>query len=121
MNEQGRTDEAITYVNMVRQRAGAALLNSNQYTQVTGQDNMRERIRNERRWEFAGEGVNFFDEMRWRTWHESKMFDGAGLKQIWGEMQSSYSWGGDYLYNWAIPRTEIQMNTNLEQNDGWID
>ena len=52
---------------------------------------------------------------------ESKMFDGAGLKQIWGEMQSSYSWGGDYLYNWAIPRTEIQMNTNLEQNDGWID
>ena len=121
LNEQGRTDEAITYVNMVRQRAGAALLNSNQYTQVTGQDNMRERIRNERRWEFAGEGVNFFDEMRWRTWHESKMFDGAGLKQIWGEMQSSYSWGGDYLYNWAIPRTEIQMNTNLEQNDGWID
>ena len=121
LNEQGRTDETITYVNMVRQRAGAALLNSNQYTQVTGQDNMRERIRNERRWEFAGEGVNFFDEMRWRTWHESKMFDGAGLKQIWGEMQSSYSWGGDYLYNWAIPRTEIQMNTNLEQNDGWID
>ena len=121
LNEQGRTDETITYVNMVRQRAGAALLNSNQYTQVTGQDNMRERICNERRWEFAGEGVNFFDEMRWRTWHESKMFDGAGLKQIWVEMQSSYSWGGDYLYNWAIPRTEIQMNTNLEQNDGWID
>lgn len=121
LNEQGNTDEAVTYVNMIRERAGVALLNSNSYTQVTGQDDMRERIRNERRWEFAGEGVNFFDEMRWQTWEESKFFDGAGLKEIWGSVQYSYSWGGDYLYNWAIPRDEIQMNGNLVQNDGWID
>lgn len=121
LNEQGKTDEAITYVNMVRKRAGVAELNTNAYTQVSGQENMRERIRNERRWEFAGEGVNFFDEMRWKTLHETKFFPGAGLKQIWGDVQYSYSWAGDYLYNWAIPRTEIQMNSNLEQNPGWID
>ena len=121
LNEQGKTDEAIEWVNKVRARAGVALLNSNQYTQVSGQDNMRERIRNERRWEFAGEGVNFFDEMRWKTWHETKFKSGAGLKQIWGSMQASYTWGGDYLYNWAIPKSEIQMNTNLTQNNGWID
>ena len=121
LNEQGKTDEAVQWVNMVRARAGIALLNSNTYTQVTGQDNMRERIRNERRWEFAGEGVNFFDEMRWKTLHESKFHEGAGLKQIWGTIQYSYSWGGDQLYNWAIPRTEIQMNGNLKQNEGWID
>lgn len=121
LNEQGKTDEAVTWVNKVRERAGAALLNSNQYTQVTGQDNMRERIRNERRWEFAGEGVNFFDEMRWKTLHESKFFEGAGLKQIWGEIQYSYSWAGDHLYNWAIPKTEIQMNEKLQQNPGWKD
>lgn len=121
LNEQNKMSEAVEVVNQVRARAGAALLNSNQNTQVTSQENMRERIRNERRWEFAGEGVNFFDEMRWRTWHESKMFEGSGLKQIWGEMQSSYSWGGDHLYNWAIPRSEIQMNENLKQNEGWID
>ena len=95
LNEQGKTDEAVQWVNMVRARAGIALLNSNTYTQVTGQDNMRERIRNERRWEFAGEGVNFFDEMRWKTLHESKFHEGAGLKQIWGTIQYSYSWGGD--------------------------
>lgn len=100
LNEQNKTSEAVDAINKVRERAGAALLNSNQYTQVTGQDNLRERIRNERRWEFAGEGVNFFDEMRWKTWHKSKLFDGAGLKQVWGEVQSSYSWGGDHLYNW---------------------
>lgn len=121
LNEQNKMSEAVEVVNQVRARAGAALLNSNQNTQVTSQENMRERIRNERRWEFAGEGVNFFDEMRWRTWHESKLFEGSGLKQIWGEMQSSYSWGGDHLYNWAIPRSEIQMNENLKQNEGWID
>lgn len=119
LNEQGKTDEAVEWVNKVRRRARVALLNSNQYTQVTGQDNMRERIRNERRWEFAGEGVNFFDEMRWKTWHESKFFEGAGLKQIWGQVQYSHSWGGDYLYNWAIPRSEIQVNPNLVQNEGW--
>lgn len=121
LNEQGKTDEAVTWVNKVRERAGVAPLNSNPYTQVTGQDNMRERIRNERRWEFAGEGVNFFDEMRWRTWHKSKFFEGAGLKQIWGTPQYGYTWGGDYLYNWAIPKTEIQMNENLKQNEGWVD
>lgn len=121
LNEQGKTDEAVTWVNLVRNRAGVAPLNSNGYTQVTGQDNMRERIRNERRWEFAGEGVNFFDELRWKTWKDSKFHTGAGLKQIWGEMQYKYTWGGDYLYNWAIPKSEIQMNNNLKQNDGWID
>lgn len=121
LNEQGKTDEAVTWVNKVRERAGVALLNSNSYTQVTGQDNMRERIRNERRWEFAGEGVNFFDEMRWKSLHQSKYFEGAGLKQIWGTIQYTYTWGGDYLYNWAIPKTEMQMNENLKQNEGWVD
>ena len=121
LNEQGKTEEAAEWVNKVRERAGVALLNSNTYTQVTGQDNMRERIRNERRWEFAGEGVNFFDEMRWQTLHESKYFEGAGLKQIWGAVQYTYSWGGEKLYNWAIPRSEIEMNGNLKQNSGWID
>ena len=120
LNEQERTDEAITYVNQVRARAGIALLNSNEYTQVTGQDNMRSRIRNERRWEFAGEGVTFFDELRWHTWKEIKFTEGAGKKQIWGELMYSYVWPGDYLYNWAIPLSETQMNSNLEQNDGWI-
>lgn len=121
LNEQGKTDEAAEWVNKVRARAGIALLNSNEYTMVTGPDNMRTRIQNERRWEFAGEGVNFFDEMRWRTWQDSKFKKNAGLKQIWGAMQSSYTYGGDHLYNWAIPKTEMQMNGNLKQNDGWID
>lgn len=122
LNEQGgnKVEEAITYVNQVRNRAGVAPLNSNAYTKVNGQDELRVRIQKERRWEFNGEGVNFFDEIRWNTWKETKFFPGAGLKQIWGESQYDNSWGGDHYYIWAIPSTEINMNDNLTQNPGWI-
>lgn len=121
LNEQGKTDDAIPFVNMVRKRAGVAELNSNTYTAVAGQDNLRERIRNERRWEFNGEGVNFFDEIRWKTWKESKFQKGAGLKQIWGQSQYEYSWAGDYIYTWPVPKVERQMNHNLSLAPGWID
>lgn len=122
LNEQGKTDEAITYVNMVRQRAGAALLNSNEYTRVSGQDDLRERIRNERRWEFVIEGVNFFDEIRWGTWKETKFNNGspAGTKTANGEIVHVNNWPGDYIYKWPIPAAECERNSNLEQNNGWI-
>lgn len=121
LNEKGKTSEAVQYVNMVRARAGIALLNSNANTQVKGQADLRERIRNERRWEFNGEGVNFFDEMRWETWKNSKFSQDAGLKQIWGQNQYTYSWAGEYIYNWPVPRTEVEMNSNLIQTEGWVD
>lgn len=121
LNEQGKTDEAIDCVNLVRKRAGVQELNTNAATKVNGQADMRERIRNERRWEFNGEGVNFFDEIRWGTWKDSKFYEGAGLKQIWGETEYSYSWGGDQYYNWPIPSAEKDMNGNLTQTPGWID
>lgn len=121
LNEKGKTSEAVQYVNMVRARAGIALLNSNANTQVKGQADLRERIRNERRWEFNGEGVNFFDEMRWETWKNSKFSKDAGLKQIWGQNQYTYSWAGEYIYNWPVPRTELEMNSNLIQTEDWVD
>lgn len=124
INEQGFSQAAVDLVNQVRARAGAALLQSTDAgkpTYVANQSDLRERIRDERRWEFCGEGVNFFDEMRWRTLHETKFFTGAGLKQIWGQVQYPHSWGGDQYYNWPIPASEVQMNPNLVQVSGWID
>ncbi|MCD8183782.1 MAG: RagB/SusD family nutrient uptake outer membrane protein, partial [Bacteroides sp.] len=115
-NEMGGADnmkKAIDCVNLVRERAGVALLNSNANTQVAGQDDLRERIRNERRWEFNGEGINFFDEMRWGTWKQSKFFNGSGLKQVWGELEYDYDWYRDFLYTWPVPRKEREMNPNL--------
>lgn len=120
-NELGQTDRAVECVNKVRERAGVALLNSNAATAVTGQDNLRERIRNERRWEFNGEGIDFYDEMRWGTWKEACFFPGAGLKQVWGETQYSYTWSGDEVYTWPAPLSERQINPNLTLAAGWKD
>jgi starch-binding outer membrane protein, SusD/RagB family len=117
INEQRSGDaEAVNLVNSVRQRAGMPNLQN-----VTGQADLRERIRNERRWELAIEGINYFDELRWGTWTEKKFYDGAGARQIWGENQYSYFLAGDYITTWPIPRVEIERNSNLVQNPGWID
>ncbi len=123
ITEQRYSDEAITLVNSVRTRVGAPALqdtDASKPTYVSGQANLRERIRNERRWELALEGINLFDEMRWGTWKDKKFYPGNGIKQVWGTITSPYSWRGDYLYNWAIPQTEVEMNKNLVQNPGWI-
>jgi hypothetical protein len=123
INEQGFNADAVTFVNSVRKRSGAVELQStdpSKPTYVTDQTTMRERIRNERRWELALEGVNLFDEMRWGTWKDKKFYPGNGLKEIWGTQTAPYGWRGDYLYKWAIPQTEVEMNSNIKQNDGWI-
>ena len=121
LNEQGKTNDAIPYVNMVRKRAGVALLNSNSYTTVAGQADLRNRIRREKRWELACEGTLYFDELRWGTWYDSKLFEGAGLKQCWGETSVTWTKNGDYYTKWPIPAAERQLNTALTQNEGWID
>ncbi|KAA6344423.1 RagB/SusD family nutrient uptake outer membrane protein [termite gut metagenome] len=126
LNEQGKTGEAIAEVNKVRKRAGLAEFGSAAYEgiPVGGQDDVKERIQNERRWEFAGEGVSFFDEFRLKTWKKTKFGDGStnvGLKQVWGDLQRQIAWAGDQLWAWPIPLTERQMNSALEQNPGWIE
>ncbi|MDD2612854.1 MAG: RagB/SusD family nutrient uptake outer membrane protein, partial [Bacteroidales bacterium] len=114
-----------TLVNSVRTRGGAVALQTtdpNLPTFVSGQDNLRERIRNERRWELCNEGINLFDEMRWGTWKAKKFYQGNGVKEIHGKLTSPYSWAGDYLYKWAIPASEVQRlgQDVLVPNDGWI-
>ncbi len=123
LNEQGSISESIAKVNEVRARAGAVLLQNNNSalpTFVASQTDLRERIRNERRVEFPNEGINFFDEMRWKSWKEKVFSAGNGVKQTWGKVVYAYSFKGDYLYNWAIPAVEIERNPNLTQNPGWI-
>ena len=119
LTEQGKWEEAIPYVNDVRNRVGAQALNSNDYTTVKGLDDMRQRIRKERYWELAFEEYMFFDELRWGTWKEKKFYEGNGLMEVWGNTTYSYMWGGDYLWKWAVPSSEIEKNSNLGQNEGW--
>lgn len=119
LNELQQTGEAVNKVNEVRLRAGVAALNSSAVTTVTGTANLRERIRNERRIELEGEGVNYFDELRWGTLKEKVFTATAGVNQTWGGITVPYVWKGDYISTWPIPQTEIEMNPNLKQNPGW--
>ncbi len=119
----GSLTKAIDLVNQVRSRVGMPDLQNNDSslpTYVSGKENLRERIQNERRVEFVNEGINFFDELRWKTWKEKVFDNDGGIKQIWGDNVVDYDWKGDYIYDWAIPQTEIERNSNLEQNSGWI-
>ncbi|WP_348621424.1 RagB/SusD family nutrient uptake outer membrane protein [Pedobacter lusitanus] len=123
LNEQGSTGDAIAKVNEVRSRAGAAVLqmgNGSLPTYVSDQTDLRERIRNERRVEFPNEGINYFDELRWKSWKDKVFYAGNGVKQIWGNTVYPYSFKGDYIYTWPIPQVEIERNPNLKQNTGWI-
>jgi len=121
LNEQGQTAPAIALVNQVRARAGVALLNSNAATTVTGQDDLRTRIRNERRVEFINEGINYFDELRWGTIYNVVYTNNPGEKQPWGTVILPYTWqfGSNTTYVWPIPQAELQINPNLVQTPGY--
>ena len=124
LNELGDLQGAIDKVNEVRSRAGAQLLETNEYTHVTGKEDMHQRIMNERHIELLGEDVIFFDELRWKTWKDLKFFvnkEGKvnGMTQIWGTTTNNYVWGGDQYWLLPIPAREMQMNPNMTQNPGW--
>ena len=120
INEQGRTSEAMQYVNQVRSRAGVQLLGTNEYTQVGNKEQMAERIRKEKKWELACEEQLYYEELRWETWKADKFSENNGLQHVWGDPVYTYSWGGEEYWKWPIPSTEREMNNNLKQNEGWL-
>lgn len=109
-------DKAEANVRKVRDRAGVGTIDGHFSNQVSA----RNYVRDERRRELAGEGVNFFDEMRWRTWHETKFRNNTGgMQSVWGNIKNPYTWPGNHLYIWPVPRTEIEKNPNLVKTPGW--
>lgn len=121
LNEQGKYQDAIVFINQVRNRAGVALLNEagNTYVAVNSAEELRPRIRNERKWELAGEEQVWNDELRWGTWKADKFSNDNGLLQVWGAPVYTYNWGGNAYLKWPIPSSELERNTNLIQNDDW--
>jgi hypothetical protein len=121
LNEIGDVAGALSKVNEVRARVKMPALqqtDATKPTHVISQTAARDRIRDERRYEFINEGVNYFDEIRWRTWKTS-VFTNNGLQSVWGQRNTTYTWGGDHFYVWPIPQSEIQINNKLTQNPGW--
>lgn len=104
-------------VEEVRTRVGMPTMASS----FSDQSTARNYVRNERRRELMGEGINFFDEMRWRTLKETK-FDMKNPQVMWGGNAggTTYQWIGEHFYTWPVPRTEIEMNKNLQHTPGWV-
>ena len=115
--EQNKLTEAMAKVREVRDRAGIPTMSSSFADQTTA----RNYVRDERRRELMGEGVNFFDEIRWRTLKETK-FDKEYPRLVWGGRYGGtlYEWVGDHYYTWPVPRAEAEMNPNLKRTPGWV-
>jgi hypothetical protein len=123
--EQDKVAEGLVEINKVRRRAGVAELqnsDASKPTYVSGKDALKDRIRKEFRWEFCGEAISYFEDLRTNTYKDAKYFSGAGLKTIhgtWGpSARVEFRWD-DRMMKWAIPAGEIDKNPNLTQNPGW--
>jgi hypothetical protein len=114
--EQNKLTEAMAKVKEVRDRVGIPTMAASFADQTTA----RNYVRDERRRELMGEGVNFFDEMRWRTLKETK-FDREFPQNVWGGRTGGtlYQWIGNHYYTWPVPRAEYEMNPNLTRTPGW--
>lgn len=114
--EKNDLNGAMAKVKQVRDRAGVPTMASS----FSDQTKARNYVRDERRRELMGEGVNFLDEIRWRTLKETK-FDKLNPQLVWGGNAGGtvYQWPGDYWYTWPVPRAEVELNLNLKHTPGW--
>lgn len=100
LNENGKTNEALTYLNMVHKRAGLS-----DYAGLS-QTDAREAIYLERRLELSFEGHRWFDLVR--TGRALQTMSSKGMK--------------DYMTVFPIPITQIQLINNptiFPQNQGY--
>jgi starch-binding outer membrane protein, SusD/RagB family len=121
--ELGHEDVARQYINMVRARPGV-----NMPPVTDAGDALRADIQNERRVEFAFEGLRFFDVRRWKIadvtenipilkMHIIKQADGSKTYQIQTLEKRSFL---PQHYLVPIPRSEVDKSKgSLTQNPGY--
>jgi hypothetical protein len=121
--ELGHEDVARQYINMVRARPSV-----NMPPVTDAGEALPARIQNERRVEFAFEGLRFFDVRRWKIadftenipllrMHITKQADGSKVYQIQTLEKRSFL---EQHYLVPIPRSEIdKSNGSLTQNPGY--
>ncbi|MBQ0077592.1 MAG: RagB/SusD family nutrient uptake outer membrane protein [Bacteroidales bacterium] len=123
LNAVDRFDEAIAIVNEILVRAGMPTLNDGQpQNAVAGKEELLERIQHESRIELCCESVNYFHELRWRTYKKTLFNnqDKWGEMGAWGQKMSHTFYWEDHVWYWPIPAAECQKNPNLERTPGWI-
>lgn len=113
-------------INQVRERAGldmseadVTLARYSAYTQAQWID----LIRNERRIEFAAEGLRYDDIIRWRIAEEVLNEPALGhTREVDGELQSLHVEDRSFAphnYLWPFHETSLKVNPGLTQNQGY--
>jgi len=128
-NELGNTETAVTYLNMIRSRAGITAGTNGRYGVPAGvsQASLRSLIQNEYIVELFQEGHYYYDCRRWKTAMAAENLPVQGMyitKQINGTftyatikvLTTSFT---NRAYFAPIPQTEINKSATLEQNPGW--
>ena len=106
----GPDDEVYNAIKLVRNRSNMPDLPAG-----LSKDEMRTRIRHERRVEFALEGLRYFDLRRWGI--ASQKLNGFIKNPLDPAVKTKYEPHYDF---WPIPQTEIDRNApDLKQNDGY--
>lgn len=103
LNELG-SNLCYDYVNQVRERAGLSHISG------MTKDEFRDHIMLERAWEFCFEGDRKFDLLRWGVYYTRA--------SEWNPQVKNNIKSGKHEF-WPIPQSQIDINSNLEQNPGW--
>lgn len=120
--QQNKIAEAVALINEVRTRGGMPALHVGAgLNGVSNEEETLAAIRYESRIELCCEGVNYFHEVRWGTYHDSKFQgqDQLGIQGMWGNVFTKHYWHGEQMLRWAIPAVEQQRNSNLPRTEGW--
>ncbi len=126
--EYGGTEnesEALTYLNLIRERAGIPQYGSGENPLPTPSgDELIQKIRMERRVELAFETHRWFDIRRWKI-ADKVMGDmhGMDIDKNGNEfyqrvVASNHTWKNAY-YWWPIPQYEMDRSNLIVQNPGW--
>lgn len=122
-NEFSGPDQTVyDAINKIRTRAGLPGLPTG-----LSQDEMRQRIRQERRVELAFEGKRFYDIRRWRTADDifSQPIHGMKITEVNGKLQyekiavREVTFDAPKNYMLPIPQYAIDQNPKLTQNPGY--
>lgn len=106
-------------IDEVRFRVGMPAVDRVKYD---SKESLRALIRNERRVEFAGEGLRYFDIIRWKIAEEvlSGPLYSFELPGILSEVQYDVRvFDSSKHYVWPIPQFAIDNAKNLNQHDEW--
>jgi hypothetical protein len=109
--------DAIALVDQVRTRAGMPTVEAVEGSGVS-QSDLRDIVRHERRVELAFEGFRLYDLYRWHLLKDAvdRINAEASYYNFWYEYRN---YRGEQEYIWPIPQTELDCNSQLEQNELW--